>query len=256
MKAIIRIGGRNWETDLASGFDLSVPIGKVRCFHAPQFRSDPVRAGDFVGSVLEGSPVNFYNIFFNPHAHGTHTECLGHITRTHERLADCIKETHVLAKLITITPEKCSDKDKVITASQLMPMLKKNEVNSLIIRTKPNDSSKLKMDYSGTNPTYFSQRAMEYIVASGIDHLLIDLPSVDKEQDGGKLISHKIFWNMNGGTGRRFHATITELIYVPDTIPDGYYLLNLQWSSFDMDAVPSRPVIYPVIQSNENHEKE
>jgi hypothetical protein len=66
---------------------------------------------------------------------------------------------------------------------------------------------------------------------SGIQHLLIDLPSVDKEKDEGKLLAHKAFWNVTDvndlNLDARLEATITEMIYVPDNVADGSYLLNL-----------------------------
>ncbi len=43
-------------------------------------------------------------------------------------------------------------------------------------------------------------------------HLLIDLPSVDKENDQGKLLAHKAFWDYNGE--QRMDATITEFVYI------------------------------------------
>jgi len=36
---------------------------------------------------------------------------------------------------------------------------------------------------------------------------------------------------------------MTELINVPDDVPDGRYLLNLQIAPFEADAAPSRPVL-------------
>jgi hypothetical protein len=60
---------------------------------------------------------------------------------------------------------------------------------------------------------------------------LIDLPSVDKEKDEGKLLAHKAFEcdDVNDlNLDARLDATITEMIYVPDNVPDGSYLLNLQ----------------------------
>jgi hypothetical protein len=42
----------------------------------------------------------------------------------------------------------------------------------------------------------------------------------------------------------RLEATITEMIYVPDNVADGSYLLNLQIAS--NDASPSKPVLYSV----------
>ena len=68
-----------------SPFDLSIglrnSIENVRAWYVDPPRFEPVRANGFLGSVEEGGAVNFRNIFFNPHGHGTHTECCGHITK-------------------------------------------------------------------------------------------------------------------------------------------------------------------------------
>ena len=40
--------------------------------------------------------------------------------------------------------------------------------------------------------------------------------------------------------------TITELAFVADAAADGPYLLDLQVAPFDMDAAPSRPLLFPV----------
>jgi len=77
-----------------------------------------------------------------------------------------------------------------------------------------------------------------------IKHLLIDLPSVDKEKDDGKLLSHNAFWNTAGEL--RMDATITEFIYVPNHVEDGEYLLNLMIAPFENDATPSKPVLYQI----------
>jgi hypothetical protein len=45
--------------------------------------------------------------------------------------------------------------------------------------------------------------------------------------------------------------TITELIFVPNEVKDGPYLLNLQTAAFENDATPSRPVIYPIHRNEE-----
>ena len=87
-----------------------------------------------------------------------------------------------------------------------------------------------------------------YLRDNGISHLLIDLPSVDKEKDEGKLLAHKTFWNVTNtdvlNVEARKDATITEMIYVADAVADGSYLLNLQIASFENDATPSKPVLY------------
>ena len=104
------------------------------------------------------------------------------------------------------------------------------------------------MDYSGTNPPYLSSEAMKFLVEHGVQHLLIDTPSVDREEDDGILAAHHIFWGLDadGNTldESRNKATITELIYVPDEVKDGWYLLNLQIAPLELDASPSKPILY------------
>ena len=78
-----------------------------------------------------------------------------------------------------------------------------------------------------------------------MEHLLIDLPSVDREKDEGKLTAHHIFWDYPNNT--QLQKTITELIYVPNDVLDGTYLLNLQIASFENDATPSKPVLYKIV---------
>ena len=82
--------------------------------------------------------------------------------------------------------------------------------------------------------------------------MLIDLPSVDKEHDEGKLLSHKAFWNVKDvndlNADARMNCTITEMIYVDDSILDGSYFLNLQIASFENDASPSKPVLYKILE--------
>jgi hypothetical protein len=43
-------------------------------------------------------------------------------------------------------------------------------------------------------------------------------------------------------------ATITEFIYVPNTIEDGTYFLNLLIAPFENDATPSKPVLYEILE--------
>ena len=77
-----------------------------------------------------------------------------------------------------------------------------------------------------------------------ITHLLTDLPSVDREDDGGTLSAHKTWWNVDGNIGSE--ATITELIYVGRHVKDSKYLLQIQVAPIESDAAPSRPLIFPI----------
>ncbi|MCP2026758.1 kynurenine formamidase [Flavobacterium sp. HSC-32F16] len=249
----------DFEIDLSKPIDISIPLTNTDenpiAWYIEKPVIEPVVFGDWIGKVSEGkSSTNFNNIFFNPHGHGTHTECLGHITNDFYSINQSLKQFFFFAKLITIEPEKIGD-DFVITKGQVQKSLSASTSLSvtneaLIIRTIPNQKEKKSRKYSNTNPPYLSEEAAIFIRESEIQHLLIDLPSVDKEHDEGKLLAHKAFWNVkdthNLNSDARLNATITEMIYVPDEIEDGNYILNLQITSFENDASPSKPILYKI----------
>lgn len=239
-------GGHSFFIDTHKPIDISIPLREgvenVNCFYAPFFETDPVRAGTFIGSTKEGGLLNFLNIKLNPHGNGTHTECVGHISKTPYTIHQTLKEFWFLAELITVEPTNMENGDKVILKEQLS--IQNPSIKAYIIRTSPNDEEKLKKQYSGTNPIYLHHEAARWLCENEIGHLLLDLPSVDREEDGGQLLAHKAFWNYPNSP--RTNATITELIYVNDKIPDGLYLLNLQIASFEIDVSPSKPVLYAI----------
>ena len=233
--------------DLATPLDISIPMGQVRCFYAPPVKMIPYTNGDFIGSVKKGAPVNFFNVELNPHGNGTHTECLGHITYKQESVNKAIKQYHFFAQLVSVDLTPKGNSDKVITLKSIKDKLPKDLPEAIVIRTKPNRNSKKKMDYSDTNPPYLDKMAMQYLVDKGVKHLLIDLPSVDREVDQGLLASHHIFWKVGDGYQKseaRTDCTITEMIFVDNNIKDGLYLLNLQTAPLELDATPSRPTLY------------
>ncbi len=250
MKATIN----NFHIDLSKPIDISIPLSNSEknpiAWYIEKPQIEPVVFGEWIGKVSEGSSTNFNNIFFNPHGHGTHTECLGHITKEFYSINQCLKQFFFTAQLISVEPEKVND-DLIITKKQIENALNGKQSEAIIIRTLPNLESKTHRNYSHTNPPYLSEDAAEFIRESGIQHLLIDLPSVDREEDEGKLLAHKAFWNVknlnNLNDDARLHCTITEMIYVENEIQDGSYILNLQIASFENDASPSKPILYRII---------
>ena len=234
--------------DLSKPIDISIPLTASAenpiAWYLNEPKIEPVKEGDWIGKVSEGASVNFNSIEFNPHAHGTHTECIGHITKEFHSINQTLKNFFFQAELITVMPDKKGD-DLVISKEEIKNALNGNRPEALIIRTMPNSDTKKSKKYSNTNWTYLLEEAAAYIKEVGIKHLLIDLPSVDKEKDEGKLLAHKAFWNYP--LAPRFDATITEFIYVPAPILDGSYILNLQIASFENDATPSKPILYKVI---------
>jgi arylformamidase len=205
-----------------------------------------------VGDTRRGGSCNFEQVTLIPHCNGTHTECVGHITNERIFIRDCLQDVIISAHVVSVEVQQISSGDFVITKSALenVVMVAAHAADSaLVIRTLPNDDSKLSRLYDEKNiPPYFAADAMGFIVECGFKHLLVDLPSIDRLFDDGKLLNHRFFWNIEPGSfetnpGTRINSTITELIYVPAEVDDGEYLLNLQIAPFMADASPSRPIL-------------
>jgi len=237
--------GKVYKANLLEPLDISIPLRagsqNVNAWYSQPVRIEPVIMGDWVGDVSKGGSVNFRNVFLNPHGNGTHTECVGHISKENYSLNENLKTFFFFAELVTITPEQ-QGSDQIITKKQLEIYCKHTNADAIIIRTLPNKIEKITHHYSDTNPPYLHHEAAEWLVNRGIKHLLLDLPSVDREKDDGKLLAHHAFWKYP--TATRLDCTITELIFVPDYLTDGLYLLNIQITSLENDASPSKPVLY------------
>jgi len=247
-KILFEYQGITYQTSLENGFDISIPLRhgdeNPNCYYADPVEFSTIRSGDFVGSVAEGGSVNYQKITFTPHGNGTHTECNGHITADPEaNISNCINNSLFFAELVSLEPQLLKG-DQVILCKDLEEKLKNRQPEALILRTLPNSDTKKNKKYSGTNPTYLEGKVGTFLANQGIKHLLVDLPSVDREVDQGVLAVHKGFWGVPNHI--RKDCTITELIFVENRIQDGNYLLNLQVSNFYTDAAPSRPVLYPL----------
>jgi hypothetical protein len=166
--------------------------------------------------------------------------------------------------VISLTPEKasqCNDdytpafnqNDQIISHSALKMALEEFEdeqLQCLVVRTLPNDTRKWSCRYDDEQqPAFFSRDATLYINERGIEHLILDIPSLDRLHDDGLLTCHHLFWQVTesghqAGPNSLVHKTITELAYISTEIEDGFYFVNLQIPAFINDAAPSRPVLY------------
>lgn len=240
MLSIIEWGNKKYRFNFRKPVDISIPLrsgtNNPNAFGIPAPLFTPLQEGSFIGSVDRGGSVNCENILLNAHGNGTHTECTGHIASGRITINQCLKQFVFMARLISVSPrQNLIGLDSLGTLSEPLP-------EALIFRTLPNDRHKMQMQYSGTNPAAFDPELLALLARQGVKHLLTDLPSVDPEHDEGKLLAHHAFWQYPFNT--RMDATITEMIYVPDEIEDGLYLLHIQIASIESDASPSKPVIY------------
>ncbi len=241
MRMSVTIAAKEYKVDLKSPMDISIPVSfgqkQLSAFGGAPATKETYTAGRFIGDVRCGGSCNCETYRFSPHLNGTHTECVGHITKKRIFVHAVAKESLIPAILLTVEPEE----DALITRGMLNKLDKNvGFLDGLVIRTLPNEKNKTTRNYNKIPSPYFSAEAMRYIAKLGVRHLLVDFASVDR-MDDVKLVNHRVFWAKNP-----LKKTITELVYVPDKVADGRYLLNLQVAAFDGDAAPSRPVLYRV----------
>lgn len=243
-----------------NGLDISIPLSddktSVLAWYCEPITIEPVVTDNFIGDVKQGGSVNFRNVKLNLHGNGTHTECVGHISEKNYTINQCLKEFHFITALISVTPkkvfnEKYKANDLIIDAELISAALESVQIandlliKAIVIRTLPNSEKKKQINYSNSNPAYLTIDAIELLNKLNIDHLLIDLPSVDREVDDGILAAHHLFWNYPDKPW--LHKTITELVYVSNEIRDGIYLLNISITSLETDASPSKIVLYQIV---------
>ncbi len=263
----VRLGGRELVIDLAAPLDLSIPLdlhgAQPRHFGAPPATAQPLELGAFSGAVARGASCNCEVVTLIPHCNGTHTECAAHLTRERLDAWQVVPAGLLPALLLSVTPVPAGEareateppaqaQDLLVTRralQQAWPAGAPFSARALVVRTLPNPEAKRGRDYSGQNPPYLSRDAAQLLVERGIEHLVIDLPSIDRTHDGGRLTAHRTFFGLAAGatalgSATRAGATITELAYVPEALRDGAYLLQLQVPALSGDAVPSRPLLY------------
>jgi kynurenine formamidase len=249
---------------------LAIPLhfdaAQPRHFDAPPASSTPYVVGSFNGSVAHGASCNCRSITLIPHCNGTHTEGAGHLTLDCPPLHAQIPSQPLPALLLSLTPQAAHSTtegsqplpqadDALLTRSALLaawPQALPFAPQALILRTLPNGPSKLDRDYSAANPPYLTLQLAQELVARGIEHLIIDLPSIDRAHDEGLLSAHRVLFGLPASStdyaaAARPQATVTELAYIDNTITDGPCAVQLQVPAWSGDALPSRPLLFALV---------
>lgn len=248
----IEWGGRRYRSRAAVASDLAIPLvfdghGPI-AFGAVAARAEPLATEDFSGRVADGASCNASVLHLTPHGNGTHTESLGHLVEDSVPVPLLIAGGWMPGWLASV--EVTGD---VISAAVLKPAIvaaRATGATAFMLRTLPNDTDKLERRYTaGDPPTWFTAEAAAALAEANVEHLLVDLPSLDRLDDR-ELRAHRAFFGLPAGARRardakRRQATVTELIYVADELHDGLYLLDLQVPRWQLEAVPSRPLVVP-----------
>jgi kynurenine formamidase len=262
--------GRRFQADFSRPHSIAIPLDfdgpQPACFGAPPAVSRPLRTGSFVGDTRAGGSCNCDTLTLAPHCNGTHTECVGHLTEERVAVAERIQGGMFFALVVSVRPVAAAaagedsdpsplPDDRLVTAAALAAEMARHAgppPEALVIRTLSATDSVPIRNYRGPAPApYLSRQAAEWLVARGIRHLVLDLPSADRADDGGKLTAHRVFFGLPPGSRRvadaaRADASISELAWVGPEVADGHYLLDLQIPAFLADAAPSRPLLYAV----------
>jgi len=267
MKITANIANKNYTVEHSKAIDISIPMlfneKQPNSYNVPLATKKVYQDGEFIGDTRQGGGCNFEEYKFIPHCNGTHTECIGHITHKRISVFQQLKDTFIPATLISVTPVPAQstpdtylpekeERDMLITAAAIKEAVKGVHLDflkAIIIRTLPNEPTKKERQYMDELPPFLSIEAVELLVDLGVNHILVDMPSVDRTFDKGELNVHHIFWNMEKKSHElkkdsNTNFTITEMIYADNSIKDGQYLLNIQIPSFTADAAPSRPLLF------------
>jgi len=262
-------GGQKVRVALDRGVSLAIAVefgaAGPRHFGAGAPASKPFAVGSFTGSVATGASVNCSTITLTPHCQMTHTESVAHLTREAGDAWRVVPRGLLPAVVVSVVPEPARETsettdpqpfptDTLITQRRLRaawPMGRMVDPVAVIIRTLPNDPAKRTRDYTDLVPPYLTREAMAWLVEKRIEHLVVDVPSVDRTHDEGHLVGHRLFFGLPAGShargdASRSRATITELAFVPDEVHDGACILSLAVPAIGGDAVPSQPIVYPL----------
>ena len=247
----IHYNNKVFSIDTDNGIDLSIRndfSGRTPTFYgSEQPRYKALRSGNFVGDIKEGGSCNVPVVTLDIHCTGTHTESISHVIDSEVKITDVCPNGMIPTCLVSV--ELCeanetnesyhSDivNDKLITKKELQKNITES-CSGLIIRTIPNDHSKKTRDYDLDPAPFFTNDAIDHINELGVKHLLVDIPSLDKANDGGQLGNHKKFFKQG--------KTISELLFIPDDLKDGFGFLQIQIPNWGLDAAPSRPIFYSI----------
>jgi kynurenine formamidase len=272
-KMRFEVDGEAFRADMRDAHSLAIRLEfggpQPNAFFLEPAHSEAVEAGDFVGDTRRGGSANCADVHLNPHGNGTHTECVGHIVDEPVAVGELALTPLMPAVVLTVQPVELSetsesyggisaDEDLVVTRDALEAAFAQTEASksfcsAVIIRTLPNTADKTQQSYSGTNPTYPTADAVTWLLEIGCEHVVLDLPSLDREDDGGTLPNHHRFFGVPAGMtsldgSEPSQRTVTEMVFVADEVDDGRWLLSLQIPRFALDAAPSRPILVGVVE--------
>lgn len=168
----------------------------IDAFHLPQMSSSPVELVGFIGDVAQGGSCNVNLLKFTPH-NLTHIEMSAHISHQgstlHNRPVQYSCGILQLLDLSHLDPH-----NQLITIDDIKGKINRELPFEIIGLKSPLSSDGPSVTYSGTNPLALAPEVSEYISTTfpKVHTMVLDLPSADLENDGGKLLAHRRFFEI------------------------------------------------------------
>jgi kynurenine formamidase len=228
-------------------------------FHLTPITSKTVEfEGQFIGDVSRGGSCNVDTLQYVPHGL-THLETSAHILGP-EAHPPTVKDIPVeklsgIVFLIDLS-QPGEESAQLVPRAAVQAKLEQNTlpISLLAIKTR---ASLLPQDYDFSGKNFLAlapgtaKGIHDYTVCSSrIQCLILDLPSIDPEKDGGKLLAHRHFFGLpETGTnaGDKEKRALVELAWFAN-LTEGYYYAVITPPRFETNAVTTGIVFRPLIE--------
>ena len=231
-------------------------------FHLPPISEEVFELpGQFTGHVDRGGSCNVMTLRYIPHTI-THLETAAHIMSPKSNPPTILdldnKILTGILYLIDLTGIEPQEGNLVP-----WPVVKKKVakidllISALAIKTQASELPE-DYDFSGKNFLALAPETAEGIQKFkfgtskrvGIHCLLLDLPSIDPEKDGGKLLAHRAFFGLpkTGFTAKAIpQNALVEMAYFP-SLEEGYYYFTITPPRIQTNAVSTGITCRPLIE--------
>ncbi len=244
MVLLYRVGDKVFELEEFVNVGRVVSNGSgPNCFYLPRLGISPVEIGEFVGSVARGGSCNVDMLNLTPH-NVTHLETSAHILHNGGVAVssldlNCFHGLCYLVDLSTGESKGLIEEDSVMTKLRNLEL----PIQILAIKTPasilPSSYDFSGMDFLALSPALASAVSQFEENGSEIQTLILDLPSVDMENDA-ELTAHRRFLQIPDGVSEyedKLGRAVVELAYFGD-LKEGYYYCSITPPRIESNAVP------------------
>ena len=242
-------------------------------FHLPKLSTSPFEvSGVFIGDVEQGGSCNVDILHLSPHKL-THLQTETHIISEGTNISD-LGLIEGFALVVDLSGWMGLEKDETldsngrkstnsISVAQLQyavdeaigqVLSPEQRFNLLAIKTRLS-LDREDTDYTGRDPLHLEPEVAQFIhdyheivgnPGRQIQTLILDLPSIDREDDGGLLLAHRNYFGIKDGKSQGEKRSLVEFAYLRG-LETGLYYCQIHPYPIQTNAIIVNPVFYPLI---------